>query len=183
MTTAQGGGKPLGQFKQLMRWASHYTHWFLLFALCCSIASSFTHGPLTWIFLPLGLLWIVASWGDYVHIRHWDCPKCVERAPIFDGQERAAKRINALRLLHEKKWLIWGFVVGYASLIGLPFLVTTMPWQPFTVIPWYMVWAVVAWAGTQHRDLQRWCPWCRDERGGDGPVEVVPPTPVAENVR
>jgi hypothetical protein len=182
MTTAQGGDKPLGQFKQLTRWASHYTHWFMVFALFCSIASSFVDGVLSWIFLPLGLLWMLASWGDRVHLKHWDCPKCVDRAPIFDGQERAEKHINALRLLHTKKWLIWTFVLGYASLIGLPFLVAKA-WEPFTVIPWYLTWSYVSWAGIQHRDLQRWCPWCRRGRDDDGPVEVVPPTPVAENTR
>lgn len=182
--TAQGGDGELHPVNKLARWSSHYTHWFLVLALACSILTNFVEGVLQWTLLPLGLLWIFAIWGDYVHIKNWDCPVCVHNAPIFDGPERAQKRMNALRFLHTRKWLIGAFVLGYASMIGLPFLVSSMPWRPFMVIPYYGIWGYFCWASIVHRDLQRWCPWCRHRRGDDdGPVEVVPPTPVAENTR
>lgn len=184
MTTAQGGDRPLGRFNQLARWSSHYTHWVLAIALVCSIASPLTPGMLlSWILVLPGLLWVIPVYGDVVHVKHWDCPQCVERAPIFDGPERAQRRMAALRFIHDRKRRTWAFSVGYLTLIGLPFLIRTLPWRAFTTIPFYVMWGYMCWSGIQHRDLRRWCPWCRRGRDDDGPVEVVPPTPVAENTR
>jgi hypothetical protein len=183
MPTAQGGDRPLGWFKQLARWSSHYTHWFLVVALACSIASGLTTGTLAWILIVPGLAWAIPVYGDIVHIKHWDCPQCVERAPIFDGPERAQEHLHALRFIHDTRWKVWAFGVGYGSMIGLPFLIDKLPWRAFETIPFYLVWGYLCWAGIQHRDLRRWCPWCRRGRDDDGPVEVVPPTPVAENTR
>lgn len=184
MPTAQGGPKPLGPFRATARWMSHYTAWFVGLNAVSALGARLTDGWMMWGFVVLGWLWLVALYGDRVHMRHWDCSVCVERSPIFDGEEQVKKRLHALHFLHTPKKMLGALVIGYGTWFGLDWLLSPGAFTyALITLPYYGIWAYMCWAAGVHRDLQRWCPWCRGGRGDDGPVEVVPPTPVGENTR
>lgn len=185
MTTAAGAGRPLNRFNASARRMSHYTMWIAAWLIATSVASRFTTGWPLWAESTLTIAWfitafvplIVSYYGEQVHLWAWDCPTCVARTPILNGDEVAQLRHTRLKWIHQPRRAgIYG-LSSLAVYIVAPVFVTNVWALVLSGVPFYTLWIYSALAGETHRNLRPWCRWCHRRGGGDVPVDVVPPTP------
>lgn len=184
MTTA--AGRPLSRFNAIARTMAHYSMWFAAWLCTTNVLMTFApnDGLVTWTLVSISLATafiplLISYYGDQVHIWAWDCPTCVARTPILNGDEEVARRRGRLHWVHDRKRLLTYGMGSLTLYIAAPLLMPGVGWwRQLMSLPFYVVWVYTCMAGEAHRNLAPWCPWCRRRRGDDDvPVDVVPPTP------
>jgi hypothetical protein len=99
------------------------------------------------------------------------CEQCASAMPL-NPAERAARCHRMFWLSHcgsQPRYLIPYLVV----LIGSNFASTAAGRIGWAIVQSSMIYLILAY--TTHRRLQPWCPWCRDDGGGEH--EDISPTP------
>lgn len=99
------------------------------------------------------------------------CERCMANMPL-NGAEKAAKRKVFLRLSHSGKLLlviaalfIFANVFDWLIRLGIPDKPTRRLVEDLAVYVPLMLMMVCFHI---HSGLQPWCPWCRDDGGGEG---------------
>lgn len=128
--------------------------------------------------LPVVLFgFVVASWVLMrQHDRHL-CELCLRTMPL-DAAAQAQKHRRRLALVHvgQDRRLMAAYLVvllGANALLFHDALWTRLVWA---AVQSTMIALVLAYS--THRSLQPWCPWCRDDGGGEEHVDTPEPMPV-----
>lgn len=116
---------------------------------------------------------VLATWlAMRLHDRSL-CEYCVAEIPL-DVEKAAARARWRFWLAHEGSRP--HFVMPYfAVLIGTNFLHGEQGRLVWALAQSSMVYLVMA--TSTHRKLQPWCPWCRDDGGGEDRAPLDPPPP------
>jgi hypothetical protein len=101
------------------------------------------------------------------------CERCASDIPLNPGQraKRLRRRFWMAHTGSEPRFLVPYFVV----LVTSNFATSTFGHVCWALIQASMIYLILA--QRTHRQLQPWCPWCRDGGGGQGVDEPPPQLP------
>jgi hypothetical protein len=126
--------------------------------------------------LPGALALILVVLASWLAMRRHDrrlCEQCVAAMPLNPSEEasRYRRRFWTAHSLSEPRYLVPYLVV----LIGSNFASSAPGRIAWALIQSSMIYLIAA--QVTHRRLQPWCPWCRDDGGGEHVDEAPPVLP------
>jgi hypothetical protein len=176
MTTADGSSHPIRTWL-----AHHHTHAsFLVCVALTAYVSSLMGVDRDWFWLSavflliVLLLWFVTGSAEITHDHDYLCERCATKHYSLDPSVEVGRERFSLRTFH--------YCRGWAWCLGPAFFVVTFI-SAWLVVPLWLLCIFGERVFRTHRRLFPWCPWCRNDGGGDDHTHVGPPTPTLVGAR